>query len=170
MLYNPLTDFVILVDISDRVFGHTVIKQRALFKRLTHLDEPENPSFKMDITVQLYAQQVDGSYGERLQGNGFRDYERQLSADNDSAVDPNTGKILLMRSHTSTQDEADTITFSQQWPAESQADFLARCEADERTLTLQGLFFLMLRAYSPIDMEELIRTHIAQADVMGRFS
>lgn len=137
----------ITVDISDRINANTVIKQRASFLVLHAATQPLTNEITVTIRtrVDLYAED-NGAYGEPLVGKGLSSYEVSLLADNNSAVDPQTGAVRYIR----TTENAD--------------EWAALLNADEAPLMLQGDWFEYLLNNQPVEIGPMIRRFIEQAD------
>jgi hypothetical protein len=139
--------------ISDRQQGDTLIRQRARFLALAHGQSADGTcTATISVLVSLYAADGDG-YGELLTGPGLSPYAVTLTADNQTLVAVQTGQILAIR-----QGEQEAA-----WQANIEE--LSR----EQATMLQGDFFEALRA-QPINIGDMIRQHIQQADAMGRFA
>jgi hypothetical protein len=146
----PLVPFAhqpIIVEVSDRTSAGTIIKQKACFLSLHAAQYPTTGEVVVTILVRvdLYADDA-GQYGEQLNGKGLSSYEVTLLADNNSAVDPQTGAVLHIR----------TIQTPAQW-----ADLL---EADEAPLMLQGDWFEMLLNTQQVAIGPMLHRFIEQAD------
>jgi hypothetical protein len=146
----PLVPFehqYIDVEVSDRVSAGTVIKQRARFLSMLATQHPTAGVVIVTIKVRvdLFADNM-GQYGEQLQGKGLSSYDVTLLADNNSAVDPATGAVLLMRTN-----QLDT-----EWQQQ-----LASYPAP---LMLQGDWFEMLLNTQSVAIGPMLRQFIEQAD------
>ena len=75
-----------------------------------------------------------------------------LVADNDTIVDATTGQILAIRN-----DETETT-------------WLAKADAYEQDVMLQGDFFEEVCITLPVVIGNLIKEHITNANAMGRFA
>jgi len=154
-LITPLLP-VIESPVSDRVSGDTRFRQKALFLNMFHQQLPNGiASVQVVVRVSLYAADAtapDG-YGPRLTGSGLSSYESTLTADNTTLVDAATGEQLAQKplGQTDVEWQAVIASFSQ-------------------NTMLQGDFFLMLRESQPVQIGDMIRHHIQQADAMGRFA
>lgn len=153
----PLVPFQteqITLDVQDRVYAGTTIKQKATFTRLAHTQSANTSNVAIDVRVSMYADDR-GAYGPELSGPGFQPYNRQLGADNDTLVNAQTGAILQVRK-TGAGRESDDI-------------WMAVAELHPEAVMFQADFFLMLRDTQPIKIGDMIRQHITQADALGRF-
>lgn len=154
MPVNPGLRTLIEINVVDRTFGDTTIKQKAIFNSLYHVQKDNGEcSAIINVTVKSYASDK-GNYGASLSDLGVPDRFIQLTADNNSLVDATNGTVLVTRKF-ETNADWDTITngFTQQ-------------------TMLQGDFFEMIREKSPIEIGGLIRQHIGLADAppFSRFS
>jgi hypothetical protein len=164
MLYfHASTRTLIDVVVSPRLGG--AITQRARFAKLTHT---QNEAGISQVVVEVRVTMFDAISGIALRDKGFSERTESLLADNDTAVNPNDGTIMLMRNHEVRYEEGQLV-ISQDRTDETPEQFLARCEEYEGTVMLQGDFFQLLRDFSNVEIGELIVTHIQQADQMGRF-
>ena len=146
MPVNPGLRTLIEIPVSDRVFGDTTIKQKAIFNTLYHHQQANGEcSVTISVTVRSFSLQ-DGVYGESLADKGVPDRQISLTADNSTLVDMTTGSLLASRRYETNQ-EWDVIVNS----------------FTQETM-LEGDFFELLRENSPIRIGELIRMHIALAD------
>ena len=146
----PYTTTQIEIPVTDRVFNDTTIKQKAVFTTLTHTQNEKSSKAVIEVLVSMYAND-NGDYGQKLSGQGFSPYFSKLGADNDTIVNAQTGEILLVRT-----DESDAL-----WQA--------RADMHPDTVMFQADFFLMLRDTQTIEIGNLIKQHITQADALGRF-
>ena len=156
-LYTPTP---IVLPVSDRVVGDTVIKQKARFAGLLHLQTDEGEcNARITVRVSLYAADAtapDG-YGPLLDGPGLSRYTAELVADNNTLVDKRDGSILLYNGKLAIRQ----LLSAQEWE-EAAAPAYAM---------LQGDFFELLRENGlPGTIADMIRLHIQQADAMGRFA
>lgn len=150
MPLSPFTPTQIVIPVADRAYNDTIIKQKAMFTRLTHHQSETSSSVTVDVIVSMYAND-NGAYGMPLTGLGFAPYHKSLGADNNTLVDAETGEILAIRA-----DEPQDV-----WEANAaEHDKLVMFQAD---------FFLMLRDNAPIEIGKLITKHITDADALGRF-
>jgi hypothetical protein len=147
------TPQLIEVAVSDRKINDTTIKQKVVFQSLLHRQMSTGES-RVGVTVQvnLYAADGDG-YGSQLTGNGFTPYMVELVADNQTIVDASNGAILAINTD-----------------YKSKADWEAAANEYEQAVMFQGDFFELLRDNTAIEIGDLIRQHIAQADAMGKFA
>jgi len=165
MPVNPGLRTLIEIPVSDRVYGDTTIKQKAIFNSLYHQQQADGQcSAVINVTVRSFAVRklvttgesgtTTYSYGESLADKGVPDRQESLSADNNSLVDMATGGVLVTRKF-ETNLEWDNIISSFTQPT-----------------MLQGDFFELLRENAPIEIGALIRQHIALADAppFSRFS
>jgi hypothetical protein len=142
-MLSQFTHSFIEIEVSDRAPG---IKQKARWRSMTpSQDDAGQVSILVTVEVRLY-EDVAGAYGPELTGNGLHPYQVTLVANNDTAVDPTTGEVLIVRQ------------------LQTPAEWLAQLEADPRQLMLQGDFFEVLIAYSPIAIGELLENFMRQAD------
>lgn len=151
MPVNPGPRKLIEIPVTDRVFGDTTIKQKAIFNSLLHQQQPDGQcSAIINVTVRSFANVIDeegnSTYGVSLSDKGVPDRMLSLTADNNSLVELSSSSILATRKY-ETNLEWDVIINS--FPQETM---------------LQGDFFELLRHYSPIDIEDMIRQHILLAD------
>jgi len=154
----PLVSFptpVIELPVADRVSGDTRVRQKARFVSLFHQQLGESSDARITVRVSLYAADASApaGYGAPLSGPGFSAYDAVLSADNRTLVDASNGAILAMQQLGQTAQEWEAVV----------AGF------DQNTM-LQGDFFGMLRDTQAVNIGDMIRQHIAQADAMGRFA
>ncbi|MBF9239473.1 hypothetical protein I2I05_18920 [Hymenobacter sp. BT683] len=155
-LYEPPRD-LIETPVCDRVIGETLFKQVARFKKLDHEQTREGVcSAIITVQVTLHAS-VDGQAGPVLSGQGFDHdgYEQKLVADNETIVDPATDQLLAIRHHS-----IHGLNPAEEWENAVNAP---------QTTMYQGDYFMMVRKYSPIDIDGMIEDHIARADTMGKF-
>jgi len=142
--------------VSARVSGDTRVLQKALFLSMFHQQLPNGAaSVRIVVRVSLYAADAtapDG-YGLPLSGAGFSAYEATLTADNSTLVDA-----------------ADGTQLAQHQLGQTEAEWQAVVASFPQNTMLQGDFFLMLREHQPVQIGDMIRHHIEQADRMGRFA
>ena len=117
-----ITREFLALDVADKPGTAGTIKQRARTRRivLEWDDDTAELSVVLTAAVDLSAAE-NGQFGVRMPGVTTPDVD--LHGDNDSAVDPATGVVLLNRDVPG---------------GETEAAWLARAEADERALMLQG--------------------------------
>ena len=146
----PLSTFAhsfIEIPVSDRTPG---VKQKARWLNMTPSQDPDTGevSIKAWVLVNPYAADdtAPDGYGAPLRGNGIDPYKVVLIADNNTAVDATTGEVLFVRS------------------TENHDEWQAKLQDDPRQLLLQGDFFELLIAYSPIAIGELLENFMRQAD------
>lgn len=146
MPLQPGTRALIEIPVTDRTFGDTTIKQKAIFNSLFHQQQASGEcSAIINVTVRSYAS-VDGDYGVSLHDKGVPDRQISLSADNHSLVDMTTGGLLAIRR------------------METNLEWNAIINSFEQPTMLQGDFFELLRENSPIEIGDMIRQHIMLAD------
>jgi len=138
------------MNVSDRVVGDTIIKQKATFVSLSHNQNTSGSYASIQVLVEMYAN-VAGDYGDKLSGPGIGTYYVTMNAENNTIVNAETGAILHVRN------------------GESEAVWQALAELSPEPVMFQGDFFEMLRE-QPVKIADLIRAHIANADALGRFS
>jgi hypothetical protein len=138
------------MNVSDRVAGDTIIKQKATFVSLSHTQNTSGSYASIQVLVEMYANAA-GAYGDKLSGPGIGTYHVTMNAANDTIVNAETGTILHVRS------------------GESEGAWQALAELSPQPVMFQGDFFEMLRE-QPVKIADLIRSHIANADALGRFS
>jgi len=143
----PFEHQPIEVPVTDRSTASTTIKQKARFLTLHASQNPLSGEITVTIRVRvdLYADD-NGQYGELLTGKGLTSYEVSLLADNNTAVDPQTGAVRHIR----------TAQTTDEWQA-----LLA---ADEAPLMLQGDWFEMLLNTQQVAIGPMLRQFIEQAD------
>jgi len=154
-LYSP-PQTTIELPVSDRVSGDTRFRQKALFLSLFHQQLPGGESsVRIVVRVRLYAADASAAdgYGPQLTGPGLSSYEATLSADNRTLVDAADGTQLAMRQL-----------------GQTEAEWQALVESFPQPTMLQGDFFHALRESQPVQIGDMIRHHIQQADAMGRFA
>lgn len=139
------------IELADRVIADTVIKQKAKFISLYHSQNETDSFATITVTVSLYSAD-NGVYGAELTGAGFSSYNVVLIADNNTIVNAQTGAILLIRSY------------------ESNEVWKATAEQFTENVMFQGDFFEMLRDTQSINIGDLIKQHITQANEMGKFN
>ncbi|MDF7813597.1 hypothetical protein [Hymenobacter sp. YC55] len=163
----PFSDIVLPV--SDRVAGSTIVKQKAHSPRLS-VDE-QSRAVHLLLTVSLFAATEQGNYGPALSGPGFSDYQVTLVADNNTAVNPQKeGAICYIRISPEL-----ALNFLTKEPVpmpvvENGDSWRSFLDSLPEPLALQGDFFCFLRDTQPVLMRKLIEDHIQQADLMGRFA
>lgn len=134
------------VEVSDRIFAGTTIKQKARFSNMSIVQKDNGDvSLLVWVRVSLYAN-VEGAYGELIAGNGFSAYDIPLTANNDSAVDPSTGLVLYQKTNQNAQG----------W-----LDFL---NSKPEPLILQGNYFEHMLHHSPVEIGPMLVSFIKQAD------
>lgn len=143
----PHTQTPIEVEVSDRVYNGTIFKQKARFKDMfIQQDYPFGIcSVRVSVIVSLYAND-NGAYGEQISGKGLSSYEIPLMADNNCAVDPQTGEIKYVRKN------------------EMENAWLVFLQSKEEPLMLQGDFFEMLMHTQSVAIEPMLRNFMLQAD------
>jgi hypothetical protein len=143
----PFEHQPIVVAVADRTSAGTTFKQKAQFLSLHAAQNPATGEVTVTIRVRvdLYASDA-GQYGELLSGKGLSSYEVTLLADNNSAVDPATGAVQLMRTN------------------ELPSEWQALLEAHPAPLMLQGDWFEMLLNNQPVAIGPMIRQFIEQAN------
>ena len=105
------------------------IKQRAEFEQLTVTRNRQTGEFAVEILLAVDQYNCeDGNFGLLMQGNGISAYPVVLRGNNNCAVDPATGAVLLVR-----EGDHNTNEFTETYPA-----FVGRCAADARLMKLQG--------------------------------
>jgi hypothetical protein len=148
MFQTPYTPPLIEVPISDYTLGAAAIKRRARFVSLLHHQAPDGSTRTIvTVAVGLYDDQ-----GQPVTGNNFQTFERTIATDNDTVVDMATGTILRTRT------------------TELPAEWNAVLDAYTQPVMLQSDYFVYLRENHPLLIADLIRSHIANADKLGRFS
>lgn len=140
----PIPRTFLDVDVTDRTAG---VKQRARWLSMRAQQNPLTGEVSVQLQVQVSQYQADeaGNYGEPLTGKGIQAYTVPLIADNNSAVDPQTGAVLYMRTN------------------ESDADWRALLDGKDEPLMLQGDWFLALMSQQ-IAITPLLHTFMQQAD------
>ncbi|RZK13523.1 MAG: hypothetical protein EOO56_26905 [Hymenobacter sp.] len=143
----PFQHQPITVAVADRTSAGTTFKQKAQFLSLHAAQNPATQQVQVTIRVRvdLYADDA-GQYGELLLGKGLSSYEVTLVADNNTAVDPQTGAVQLMRSNET----------AEQWQA--------LLDGHEAPLMLQGDWFEMLLNTQQVAIGPMLRQFIEQAD------
>ena len=143
----PFEHQPITVPVSDRTTDGTTFKQLARWLSMYPAQHPRTDEVTVQVRVQvsLYADN-NGAYGELLTGKGLSSYEVTLHADNNSAVDPQTGEVLYIRGN------------------ETPEEWAALLAADEAPLMLQGDWFEMLLNTRPVEIGPMIKQFIEQAD------
>ncbi|MFD2717915.1 hypothetical protein ACFST9_04265 [Hymenobacter monticola] len=144
------------VQLSDRIFNDTIIKQVAIFTRLEHRQHPETKvcSALVDVLVKSYSND-NGVNGIHLHDKGVYDRTVPLVADNNTVVRATTGEIVSI----------NPMPFpNQAWKIAVDAI------AENQDVMYQGDFFWMLRESQEINIGGLIRQHILAADQMGKFA
>ena len=148
LLTSPRTS--IELPVADKIYGDTVIKQKAVFASLNHAQFATGESVAT-VSVQVRSYSLSGgTYGESLHDKGVPDRLVTLVADNKCVVDAETGAILTVRG------------------TETNKEWQAIVDGFDQPVMLQGDFFELLRE-QPIKIGDLIRLHITQADAMGKF-
>ena len=121
MLLKKMREFIAL-DVSDK--PGTSIKQRARARKIVISWSDDTAELSVVLTANVDAfNSENGAYGVRLQGAGIDTWSVELHGDNNSAVNPLTGQVILNRD---TQNN------------ETPAAWLARAEADPQKMQLQG--------------------------------
>lgn len=144
----------ILVEISDRVIGATTVKRKVQLSQLLYQQSGNATTVILYITVQLFAANADGSYGEALSGHGgFQDYQDTLVADNSQIVDPATGAII-----------GDAALMND--PASFQ---VGGALANDKAYMYEGEFFRQLAATQAVAIDPMITGKIQNADAIHRF-
>ena len=148
MALNHITRQFLSRVVSDKPGTGGTIKQLARTRRivLEWDDDTAELSVVLTAAVDLSAND-NGSFGVRMPGVTTTDVE--LHGDNESAVDPQTGVVLLNR------DVAG---------GETQAAWLARAEADPRPLLLQGDWLAQLLDNPKVSIAALALGQLAAAD------
>lgn len=147
----PLLNFIhtfITSDVSDRKFGDTIVKQRARFKKM--LIEQDLVTGRLSITITVITDQYGneaGNYGILINGNGLSHYEIELHANNDSAVDPNTGQVLFNRNEGELYDA-----------------WIERLGTTPTTVMLQGDFYESIMKHLPVNISDDILGNIVSAN------
>lgn len=152
---------VLEIPVSDHVNGSTVVKQKARFTKLTHVQQADGVcTVVVSTEVTMYGADPDSAdgYGPALQGSGFFSYPKHLSADNNTVVDVATGAILAIRRERTAEQAAHT---DEEWAA--------ICASYPQPVMLQGDYFEYVRQNEPIKIADLILLHMQQADAMGRY-
>lgn len=127
------------VDVTDRTPG---VKQKARWVSMLAKQDPRTGI----VTVQLQVQvSQSNEQGEPLSGKGINTYSVPLLADNNSAVDPQTGAVRYMRVNESDQEWLDSL------------------DSKQEPLMLQGDWFLALMSQQ-IAITPLLRSFMEQAD------
>lgn len=141
----------IILPVCDVKFGDTFFKQKAHFQQLTHTESPAGVC-EATITVAVLRYAADGTapdgFGDVLPDLPARTFT--LQAKNDTLVDLATGKVLA------------SSTEPDQNPYDWDAKFTS-------PTMLQGDYFALLRDTQAVNIGELIRQYIRQADELGRF-
>jgi hypothetical protein len=130
------------VNVSDRTPG---VKQRARWRQMIVTKDLVTGELvlQLEVVAMQYADQ-EGGYGDPLIGNGISSYTVPLRGDNNTAVDPETGAILYMRS------------------TENDEEWLAMLNKKDEPLLLQGDWFEGLM--EQMGITPLIRSFMQQAD------
>ncbi|MDF7809901.1 hypothetical protein [Hymenobacter sp. YC55] len=161
----PVT--TIELPVSDRRSGATVVKQKARYHGLNINQQADGTcSVLMQLSVTQYAATEAGEYGERLTWEGVSSYPKTLVADNNTAVDPQSGAILYIL--VSSETVLDFV--KQQYISISESSWHDFLNSRPEALALQGDFFCVLRDTQDIRIRFLIEHHIEAADAMGRFT
>lgn len=151
MALIPYKTEQIIIPVADRIFNDTIIKQKATFTTLTHTQTANGSNVRVEALVTMYSND-NGDYGKPLTGSGFAPYFVTVGADNDTIVNAQTGEILLVRTN------------------ESDAFWKAKADTNPEPVMFQADFFIMLRDTQSIEIGELIKKHIIQANNLGRFN
>lgn len=150
-LVTPQNELIV-INLTDRVFQNTTIKQKATFSGLEHRQNSDGVSSALIMVLVQYFADSDGDYGVHLHDKGVPDVTKYLVADNDTVVDASTGAILAIKTD-GNRDEWESIV-----------------NGYEQNVMLQGDFFGYLRDNASIIIGDMIRQHIAQGDAMGKFA
>jgi hypothetical protein len=157
MPYIPYSNDLIEVEISDRIYSNTTIKQKARFTSLQHIqDEHGIGTVTVFVDVDMYAAGPSGSYGSKISSNGINSYKIMLVADNSYVVDVTPSAAF-----------GDVIY--QRQPGQSDDQFTEVLNNFAQPVMLQGDFFVMLRNEQPIILKDLITKYIQVADALGKF-
>ena len=147
----PFTSNSIEIEITDIVLKDTVIKQKAIFTGLYHTQTNGECRVSIFTSITMYASD-NGAYGDVLTGSGFQSFTVELVADNHTVVNALDGSILAIRK------------------LEDDAQWLSLADSFDVPTMLQGDYFETVRNTQSINISDLIKYHILQADAMGKFS
>ncbi|PJJ59427.1 hypothetical protein [Hymenobacter chitinivorans] len=144
------------IDLPDLVLGETRICRRARFVKLEQAKSPAGEfSLVMQTEVRLHEATADGA-GSLIERMGFSTYPVLLRGNNETVVAFPSGEILAYR----------TTHTPEEWAA-----VVARYAADQTLDTmLQGDWFEWLAEHNPPSQPALIRLHMQQAMLMGRYA
>jgi hypothetical protein len=160
---------IIEMPVADRVFGATVIKQKARYQKLIIGDENGTTTVQLLVKVTQYAFDAEtGGYGAQLPVD-FPERLITLLADNDTAVKPTDGTLLYIKMSNSAALNCLTGKL-EEIPQTGGGTWRTYLAAKPEPLALQGDFFSLLRDTQPVLIAGLIRQHIQQADAMGKFA
>lgn len=138
-----------VVEVCDRKFGASLLKQKVQFESLSITQDLKTFEVVVlvNLKVTLFVRNDDGTYGPPVkEDKGVTSYNVIIRADNDCAVDASTGTICYIKGD---------MTRSQ---------FETALGADPRHLMYQGDFFEILMDYSPIEITSMMTTFIHQAN------
>ena len=144
----PHTPTPIINEVSDRVYNGTTFKQKAQFVALSITQD--EVTYQLCLSVKLKASLFandNGNYGDEIIGKGITTYQVTLVADNNCAVNPQTGAVVYVRQN------------------ETLVEWMNLLASKEEPLMLQGDFFEYLMHSAPVEIEPLLRNFMAQADM-----
>lgn len=135
------------VEVSDRVYGDTTLKQKARWVNMTISQDATTGFVSVNVKLRVFLFANDnGMYGEAISGKGLSTYDVLLVADNNTAVNPQTGEVRYLRVNETPE----------QWAA-----LLAE---KPEPLMLQGSFFETLLHAAPVQIEPMLRSFMQMAD------
>lgn len=135
------------VEVADRVYGGTILKQKARFMGMNIEQNVITgvANVLVRLRVFLYAES-NGGYGGEIVGKGISTYDVSLVADNNCAVDVATGEVKYIRIN------------------EPEDVWLQKLADAPETLMLQGDFFEVLMHSAPVEIEPMLRNFMLQAN------
>lgn len=138
------------VDIRDRVFGGTTIKQKALFTDLhIHQDVDNGQTQLRMIVITRNFENNEGEYGALISQNEIPYRVFELLANNDCVIDLSTGMPYSIRYLT----PIGELTWDQ-----------VMINTADKQLMYQGDFFQMLQFTQDIRLTPMIEKFIRDAD------
>lgn len=136
------------------ISGAFTIGEKARFLTLKHGQNHDGACIvECHVWVTMHALTPEDDLGAELTGTGFQGRKVTLRADNQTAVEAATGRIVLQK------------------PTDQSYDaWLLEVTAHATDLMLQAEHFIFLRDNAPLVIGDLIRNNILQAIAMGRFA
>jgi hypothetical protein len=148
---------VIIINVSDRRIGDTIIKQRAIYLGLSENANPNTPGVVVNTEVRMYAADAtapDG-YGPELTGEGFYPRPVPLVGNNDYLIDLTTGQVLAERRRQPKNG----------LPPHTEAEWQAEIRTFPQPCMLQGTQFAYARTYEQFNITDLVTRHMELANM-----